>query len=534
MLKFAIFCPFLFICCSFSRIFCSNSHIRVVIGAPTHTSMCHRQARIKQSSTSRSHLLYCPTFYIVYVMNQTVEIVPDTITPGQPIVRTAVGVLVPKDQPIKREFARLADNPNVKMGHAYVNPIPAEAALGGRFLSRYEYPGIPRRKRTADEISAHEHNDDWRVQSTYTNIYGQLLCSYIGWNSTAAFVQNNQNFIRENRNVMRISNARDTYLRSIQRDPEATDMMKRSTRKWLLMNRSLLNTPHHLFWLYEDLSYYHTKIQQVHDLPPLMYFCFRDVLVMPPNFKYTLFNVVEERSMDTILAAKSNKSVDELQKSIKRKRADALDTACENPDQCQCNTIWNILYAPTRSTACRTRYMAQNGDGSLDMTGFNISDSRIVIECSDACGCSSKCPRRRCQRGQSKMLVAAYENEAIEFCLRTTEHIRQGEFIIEYCGVVMNGNAGTRRDESYDVELNLICPGHVINSAAIGNLSRFMAHACEPNAVLIETHSRIKEEDPLVPRVSVYAIRDIAAGEKVEISYYQAEQLKSKDGIPCK
>ncbi|PIC15530.1 hypothetical protein B9Z55_022470 [Caenorhabditis nigoni] len=468
-------------------------------------------------------------------VNLTDEIVPDTRTPGQPLIRTAAGVLIPRNQPLKPEFAGLANNPNIQLGHAYANPIPAEAALGGPFRSLYNYPGIARRKMTANEVSANQYSHDWKVQSTYKNIYGQLLCTYVGWNSTAAFVQHNRNFIRRNRDVMRISNARDTYLRSILQDPEATDMMKRATGKWLSMNLGLLEDPDHLFWLYEDISYYHTKIQQVHDLPSLMYICLRDNLVMPPKYKYTLFNIVEEAAMDTILGSKTNKAFEELQKSTKRRRMEAMETSCENPDQCQCNTIWHMLYAPTaQSSGSNPKYMRQNADGLLDMRGFDISDLRVAIECSDQCGCSSACPRRRCQRGQTKTLIVSYENEIIEFALRTTEPILRGEFIAEYNGVVMKLDAGTRRDESYDVSLNMICPELVINSASVGNLTRFLAHGCEPNAGLIETHSRVKEEDPLIPRVSVYAIRDIAAGEKVLISYYQQWQLESKSGISCK
>ncbi|ULT79819.1 hypothetical protein L3Y34_010420 [Caenorhabditis briggsae] len=467
--------------------------------------------------------------------NQPDETTPDTITLGQPNVRTVAGVLIARNQPVKPEFAHLARNESIQMGHIFTNPIPAEDRLGALFYSRHNYPGIPRRKMTANEVAAHKKNYEWKVQTTYTNIYNQLLCTYVGWNSTAAFVQLDARFRRENQEVLGTARQRDAYLRSIQRDPEATDEMKQATRMWLSMGLDLLNTPHHLFWLYEDLSYYHTKIHRVHDLPPLIYLCLRRNLVMPPRFKYTIFNVVEESAMDVILSAQSNKSVDELQKSYKKKLTNAIDTACESPNTCQCNKLWHMLYAPQPgSTESDAKYMTQNGEGRLDMTDFDVSDLRVVIECSDTCGCSSECPRRCSQRGQTKMLLVRYENEFIDFALRAAEPIRQGEFIVEYNGLVTQADTGTRRDESYDVALNLICPQLVINSSAIGNLSRFMAHGCQPNAALIETHSRVKDKDPLVPRVSVYAIKDIAAGEKVEISYYQEEQLKSKDGYPCK
>ncbi|CAO4375322.1 unnamed protein product [Caenorhabditis nigoni] len=179
------------------------------------------------------------------------------------------------------------------------------------------------------------------------------------------------------------------------------------------------------------------------------------------------------------------------------------------------------------------QYITPDNKGILDMSTFESEHFRIIIECSDSCGCSSKCPRRRAQQGQSKHLVVYYENEVIKFGLRAAEKIQKGEFICEYTGVVVLPKKDVKRNESYDATINLLHENLVINSSQIGNLARFMSHACEPNAVMIETHSRVKESDPLIPRISVYALKDIAVGEKIAISYYRRELMQTGVGIKC-
>ncbi|CAO4375323.1 unnamed protein product [Caenorhabditis nigoni] len=80
-------------------------------------------------------------------------------------------------------------------------------------------------------------------------------------------------------------------------DPELTNEMKKVTGKWLWMRHELLEDEDNVFWLYEDLNYFHSKIHIDYGLAPLMYICLREEMVDPPRFKHTAFNIVEETAM---------------------------------------------------------------------------------------------------------------------------------------------------------------------------------------------------------------------------------------------
>lgn len=439
-------------------------------------------------------------------------------------------------------------DPRIQSGRKFDNPIPRgsakEAQENGPWKSQWSsYPGIPTNKYTVYEASfpvGLHHN--WVMQSVYETTEGasKYVAIYEGWNSTASYFQTDPNFERDNRRYIESAKIRDEFLRAVKHQRTCSLEMKRAADRHLDMKRSLLESPDHMFWLYEDLTYFHSKIHVDYGLPPIDHICLRDQMVVPPKFKYTTFNVIEGSAYEAIVEGKATKTFEELRKMFKKKRAKDQETPCEAGDKCRCNGIFHMLYSTGVQERTTPRHsLIPNNQSLLNLHNFHQPDMRIVVECSNACGCSKDCPRRRLQKGQTKRLVVFYENEVLRFGLRAAEKFRKGELICEYTGHVLIPAGDDTRDGSYDAGLAMMRCGKrndqymVIDSSEMGNIARFMSHACSPSAVLIETHSRVYETDPLIPRIAVYALKDIGVGDTVTISYYHESQLKSGRGSPC-
>lgn len=61
----------------------------------------------------------------------------------------------------------------------------------------------------------------------------------------------------------------------------------------------------------------------------------------------------------------------------------------------------------------------------------------------------------------------------------------------------------------------------MIDSFFFGNLSRFINHSCEPNLRTLAMHNHNK--DPMLGKISFFAIRDILKGEELTVDYNWAE-----------
>ncbi|PIC48744.1 hypothetical protein B9Z55_007611 [Caenorhabditis nigoni] len=173
--------------------------------------------------------------------------------------------------------------------------------------------------------------------------------------------------------------------------------------------------------------------------------------------------------------------------------------------------------------------MQPDAFGRLIFDGFDTDDQRMVLECSDACGCSMNFPSRQLQRGQKFGVVVYYEDECRQFGLK------RGQFIIEFTGQILEvepeeSGVIEDRDTTYDAGFAIMDRRKVVTAINIGNA----AHACDPSATFIETHSRQLVSDPLIPRISVYAMQDINVGEEITIRYFRQDQMLPKnEGTKC-
>ncbi|EGT49685.1 hypothetical protein CAEBREN_04198 [Caenorhabditis brenneri] len=269
-----------------------------------------------------------------------------------------------------------------------------------------------------------------------------------------------------------------------------------------------------LFWDYEDLSYFHTKIHFEDGLGPIFYMNLSKDCEKPPTYSYTTTNIMNVKVYNWCLRQKMNWSIQKLDASKQLNLASVeKKTGCENPSGCVCNRRFAHLYEDTINL--------QTENGLLKVTGFNRDSPRISIECSDACGCSHNCPRRHLQRGNKKALVVNFEGSRKGMGLRAGAHYKKGEYIGEYTGILKEPVDG--EDQSYEAAVSLMAEPLVICSRKCGNIIRFMSHSCSPNAMFVVTWSRVKESDPLLPKIAVFATEDIKLGEEITICYWTAE-----------
>ncbi|EGT49809.1 hypothetical protein CAEBREN_17958 [Caenorhabditis brenneri] len=291
-----------------------------------------------------------------------------------------------------------------------------------------------------------------------------------------------------------------------------------------------------LFWNFQDVSYFHSMEQNQAGLGMVKYMNLKEEHlgqdpVLPPNFTYATVNTMEAKVYNEYIGRKANKTFAELSGGSKvPKKVISVGGGCENPLGCVCNQRAKLLYPP------KTQNLQTTAEGLLDVSEFDRDLPRISVECSDACGCTINCPRRHLQRGTTKPVVVYYEGEEKGYGLRAAQKINAGELIGEYLGTLKKPKRG--EDHSYETDCGIMGWNFVICSKDRGNFTRFLPHSCGPSAAFILTHSRVYETDPLLPRIGVYATKDIEVGEEVSISYFSKQQLeewkKERTGVRCK
>ncbi|XP_069822737.1 histone-lysine N-methyltransferase SETMAR [Dendropsophus ebraccatus] len=163
--------------------------------------------------------------------------------------------------------------------------------------------------------------------------------------------------------------------------------------------------------------------------------------------------------------------------------------------------------------------------------GQNYLDHRLhsaqkpILECNVLCHCRETCVNRETQQGlQFQLQVCEVPGKG--WGLFTQENIPSGRFVCQYAGEVLGPEEVHRRIQEQDPQANnyIIAVREHLHSGRIletfvdptfvGNIGRFLNHSCQPNLVmvLVRTHS-------MVPRLALFAARDIQAGEELCYDY---------------
>ncbi|CAO4387812.1 unnamed protein product [Caenorhabditis nigoni] len=405
-----------------------------------------------------------------------------------------------------------------------------------------EYPGIPTKYFTSGDVDNYG-GDLCTVQCVFEvpQFPKLLIAKYLGWDASAAYEENKDAVFKKFPYVKKWITMKTHFLDAI-KTLEPNNLVGVKRERYL--DDGLLTEKENIFWIYQEMSYLHSFINRCNGLPFVWYMNVKNTAA-PPKFCYSVVNVIEKKLLDEYQKQEAG-----LKKVKKIKQPTGERTACEKPETCVCDSIFEYYDRKNRdeeelpdaddTEATTRKNMQPDSSGRLDFSRFDTDDQRMVVECSDACGCSMNCPRRQLQRGQKVGVVVYYEDECRQFGLRALEPIKQGQFIIEYTGQILEvepegSGVIEDRDVSYDAVFAIMDRRKVVNAINIGNAARFMSHACDPSAVFIETHSRQLVSDPLIPRIAVYALKDINVGEEITIKYFCQDLMSAKDeGIKCR
>ncbi|EGT30063.1 hypothetical protein CAEBREN_07978 [Caenorhabditis brenneri] len=402
-------------------------------------------------------------------------------------------------------------------------PVNCQEALKASKLGRselipYEVPGIPRKKFADVDVDQYEQytNEDgsvkqWPAQSFF-EIEGrnkQCVVLFEGW--TVTEVHDIQDLKEKTDDetiaaVFKRSRIRASFLAGIENCGSAE--MKKAAKKQRFMDYENPSQSD-LFWVLEDMSFFHSKIQEEYRQAPIIYISL-DGESQPPIFSFTPINVISNSTYRKWSQSGVNETGPDGNDGAFEK--DSQERLCEMPNQCHCYTTFlNLVNRCEKDEDAQ--YLRLTPDGLLDLSNYNETASRIIVECSDRCGCSYKCPRRAVQKGQQKPLIVFYENQEEGYSLRSGGSFKKGEFVGEVTGWIKEKTA-----EVQQFMFTFLSSDLVLDTEEVGNALRFLSHSKSPNATLIETYSKYFESDPVVPRMAVYATKDIHFGDKITIA----------------
>lgn len=393
----------------------------------------------------------------------------------------------------------------IQIGKTFENPIPAGPAKQGQDDGKWnvgiDHPGIPTKKYRQSQKENNPEirkNHRWTVQNIYTAKETETeVSTYVGW--TAKTLYDNPKVDDEMRRSVKI---RDTFLKTI-----AEELPDKRKKVAVDLLGNFEDRPKHIFWYYEDQSYFHSAIQLNYGLPRVFYMNLRENMVEPPNFKYSTFNII---------ASGLYASHIEYSDFNLRPLAGHSDRSSCESSRCRCDTVFEHKFPEKKN-------ILPNESGGIIID--SCMTNSILIECSNSCRCSMlTCPRRRLQRGQTKMLVVFYKDNVTGFEVKAAEEFKKGEFICEFVGEVKRLDPHESNRGPFKAGFKSLDEDLIIDSSEIGNIARFIKTSSNPNAIFIETYSRERLTFPLIPRISVYALEDIGIGKSITVASSQGGQ----------
>lgn len=119
--------------------------------------------------------------------------------------------------------------------------------------------------------------------------------------------------------------------------------------------------------------------------------------------------------------------------------------------------------------------------------GDDCLNRMLLIECGPKCVVGDRCTNRRFQKHENSPCTI-FKTEKKGYGLIATSYIPAGVFIMEYVGEVLNSKQFEKRASDYSKQMNAhyyfmaLSSDCVIDATKKGNISRFINHACDPNA----------------------------------------------------
>ncbi|XP_076642405.1 histone-lysine N-methyltransferase SUV39H2-like [Halictus rubicundus] len=190
------------------------------------------------------------------------------------------------------------------------------------------------------------------------------------------------------------------------------------------------------------------------------------------------------------------------------------------PIGCDC-TVCN-----SKAKCCFGQY-----DGNCPYTitcKIRVPPGTPIYECNKRCACDMSCINRVVQRGTEMKLCIFRTANGRGWGVKTLEAIKKGAFVTQYVGEVISSEEAEKRGKEYDAagrtylfdldynETEEQCP-YTVDAAVYGNVSHFINHSCEPNLAVYAIW--IDCLDPNLPKLALFATRDIRRNEEITFDY---------------
>ncbi|CAM6114269.1 unnamed protein product [Calypogeia fissa] len=202
----------------------------------------------------------------------------------------------------------------------------------------------------------------------------------------------------------------------------------------------------------------------------------------------------------------------------------------------------NMLEETTTSMQVPHQDVVDNGQVHGD-----VDDPPLVMECGQACSCSSLCQYRVSQNGlavRAKVVRTSFKGWGL--CAK--QGIAQGSFVCEYAGELITTAKARERHKLYDSEKYgkhwqgsalLTVREHLpsgqasvrvnVDATRIGNVARFINHSCDRGNLV---PCLIRTAGCVIPKLALFARRDISDGEEFSYSYGSAD-VNAEPWKPC-
>ena len=179
---------------------------------------------------------------------------------------------------------------------------------------------------------------------------------------------------------------------------------------------------------------------------------------------------------------------------------------------------------------------AYDSNGRLKIDYFATA-SKPVFECNSKCRCATTCPIRVTQNQPLTTLrVFETESKTKGYGVVCSHFLHRGTFVGEYVGQVISKSEVKRRldkltpsDPCYIVTYKEhLSRGPIlttnIDATHAGNITRFINHSCGPNLTMIPVRV-----DSIVPRLCLFACKDIESGTEMCFSYFGCSSVDILD-----
>lgn len=192
----------------------------------------------------------------------------------------------------------------------------------------------------------------------------------------------------------------------------------------------------------------------------------------------------------------------------------------------------------TEKTCCSSfngHRMAYTAHGRL-----RVELGTPIYECNKKCTCDKECTNRVVQKGRKVKLCIYRTSNGCGWGVKAHESIKKGSFVVEYVGEVITNEQAEERGKKYDAEgrtylfdldFNMGDQNpYTVDAAFFGNVSHFINHSCDPNLSIFNLW--IDCLDPNLPRLCLYANRDIAKYEQLTFDYRQRTGYETDAVLP--